>query len=123
MIDKRAKSATQAVAGIHDGAVIMLGGFGEAGSPTELIHALVDHGAARGVIEHDEAVAAAADGAQPIALGMIEETVDDAVLACEFQGALAACPVEDFDARRPLQGIDVIDLADAAHGQDPPDDP
>src|ERR1017187_1609643 len=44
MIDKRAESAAAAVAEIHDGAVIMIGGFGEAGSPTELIHALVDRG-------------------------------------------------------------------------------
>lgn len=45
MIDKRAASAAAAVADIHDGATVMIGGFGEAGSPIELIHALVDHGA------------------------------------------------------------------------------
>jgi 3-oxoadipate CoA-transferase, alpha subunit len=45
MINKQAESAAAAVADIPDGAVIMIGGFGEAGSPTELIHALVDHGA------------------------------------------------------------------------------
>lgn len=45
MIDKRVESAAAAVADIHDGATVMIGGFGEAGSPIELIHALVDHGA------------------------------------------------------------------------------
>ena len=30
---------------VFNGATIMLGGFGEAGSPIELIHALIDHGA------------------------------------------------------------------------------
>jgi 3-oxoadipate CoA-transferase alpha subunit len=45
MIDKRAVSATAAVSDIPDGATVMIGGFGEAGSPIELIHALVDHGA------------------------------------------------------------------------------
>ena len=45
MIDKRVESAAGAVADIHDGATVMIGGFGEAGSPIELIHALVDHGA------------------------------------------------------------------------------
>ncbi len=45
MINKRVKSVTQAVADIPDGAVIMIGGFGEAGSPIELIHALIDLGA------------------------------------------------------------------------------
>ncbi len=45
MIDKRMTSAAQAVADIADGSSIMIGGFGEAGSPIELIHALIDHGA------------------------------------------------------------------------------
>ena len=44
MIDKRWESAAAAVAGIHDGATVMIGGFGEAGSPIELIHALIDAG-------------------------------------------------------------------------------
>lgn len=45
MINKIVKSAAEAVSEIHDGAVVMIGGFGEAGSPIELIHALIDHGA------------------------------------------------------------------------------
>ena len=45
MIDKRFDSAREAVADIFDGATIMIGGFGEAGSPIELIHALIDQGA------------------------------------------------------------------------------
>lgn len=36
---------TEAVADIFDGATVMIGGFGEAGSPIELIHALIDQGA------------------------------------------------------------------------------
>ena len=45
MINKRVASAQEAVADMFDGATIMIGGFGEAGSPIELIHALIDHGA------------------------------------------------------------------------------
>lgn len=45
MINKQVKSVAQAVANIHDGATVMIGGFGEAGSPIELIHALIDQGA------------------------------------------------------------------------------
>jgi len=45
MINKQIKSLAEAVGDICDGATIMIGGFGEAGSPTELIHALIDHGA------------------------------------------------------------------------------
>ena len=45
MINKIIGSAREAVADIHDGATIMISGFGEAGSPIELIHALIDQGA------------------------------------------------------------------------------
>jgi 3-oxoadipate CoA-transferase alpha subunit len=45
MIDKQVPGAAQAVADVFDGATVMVGGFGEAGSPIELIHALIDQGA------------------------------------------------------------------------------
>ena len=45
MINKKVNSVAEAVADIFDGATIMIGGFGEAGSPLELIHALIDQGA------------------------------------------------------------------------------
>ena len=44
MIDKRVSSAEEAVRGIADGATVLLSGFGEAGSPTDLIHAMLDLG-------------------------------------------------------------------------------
>ena len=47
MIDKRVANAHAAVADVFDGATVMIGGFGEAGSPIELIHALIDQGASR----------------------------------------------------------------------------
>ena len=45
MINKQVSSLSKAVSEIYDGATVMIGGFGEAGSPIELIHALIDHGA------------------------------------------------------------------------------
>lgn len=45
MIDKRCPSVAAAVADIPDGTTVMVGGFGASGSPIELIHALIDHGA------------------------------------------------------------------------------
>ncbi len=45
MIDKRCEAIQDALAGIADGATILISGFGEAGNPTELIHALIDQGA------------------------------------------------------------------------------
>lgn len=41
MINKVLNSADEAVADIHDGAVLMIGGFGPAGQPTELLDALI----------------------------------------------------------------------------------
>lgn len=45
MINKIVNSVSEAVADIFDGATIHISGFGEAGSPVELIHALIDQGA------------------------------------------------------------------------------
>ena len=45
MIDKIVPSAAAAVADIHDGATVMIGGFGTAGMPSELIDALIAQGA------------------------------------------------------------------------------
>jgi 3-oxoadipate CoA-transferase, alpha subunit len=45
MIDKTVATATAAVADIGDGATVMIGGFGTAGMPSELIDALIAQGA------------------------------------------------------------------------------
>jgi 3-oxoadipate CoA-transferase alpha subunit len=45
MIDKTVASLEEAVAGIHDGATIMIGGFGGAGLPAALFDARNAHGA------------------------------------------------------------------------------
>lgn len=45
MIDKTVASLEEAVAGIHDGATVMISGFGGAGQPAELIDALIAQGA------------------------------------------------------------------------------
>lgn len=44
MIDKRVASTADALNSVVDGDTVMIGGFGEAGSPIELIHALIDTG-------------------------------------------------------------------------------
>jgi len=45
MIDKTVPTPAAAVAGIQDGATVMIGGFGTAGMPSELIDALIEQGA------------------------------------------------------------------------------
>ncbi|SNT70462.1 3-oxoacid CoA-transferase subunit A [Psychrobacter sp. LV10R520-6] len=45
MLNKVTESAAKAVSNIHDGATILIGGFGLAGQPAELIDALIEHNA------------------------------------------------------------------------------
>ena len=47
-MDKTLNSLAEAVAGVQDGAVVMIGGFGGSGAPVELIHALIDRFRATG---------------------------------------------------------------------------
>lgn len=44
MIDKSSASLTEALMQIKDGATIMIGGFGTAGQPAELIDGLIELG-------------------------------------------------------------------------------
>lgn len=47
-MNKTIPNLTDAVAGVPDGAVLMIGGFGGSGAPIELIHALIDRYKATG---------------------------------------------------------------------------
>lgn len=55
MIDKICPDVEAALAGIQDGATIMIGGFGGAGQPAELIDALIAQGATDLVIVNNNA--------------------------------------------------------------------
>ena len=55
MIDKVFASCAEAVADVKDGATVMVGGFGTAGLPNELVHALVDQGAKDLVVVNNNA--------------------------------------------------------------------
>ncbi len=55
MIDKRVATIAEALAGIRDGATVMVGGFGGAGQPGELIDGLIAHGAKDLVIVNNNA--------------------------------------------------------------------
>lgn len=45
MIDKRVQSIVEALAGIADGATVLIGGFGSVGQPDALIEGLIEQGA------------------------------------------------------------------------------
>ena len=55
MIDKIVESTAAAVADVKDGATVMIGGFGTAGLPDELIAALLDQGARDLVVVNNNA--------------------------------------------------------------------
>ncbi|UUX94354.1 3-oxoacid CoA-transferase subunit A [Aquabacterium sp. J223] len=55
MIDKRAASVADALAGTPDGATVLIGGFGTAGIPNELIDGLIEQGARDLVIVNNNA--------------------------------------------------------------------
>jgi 3-oxoadipate CoA-transferase, alpha subunit len=55
MINKISESLEAAVADIHDGATVMIGGFGNAGMPTALINALLEQGARQLTIVNNNA--------------------------------------------------------------------
>ena len=55
MICKQVDSLTDALAGVRDGAIVMIGGFGGAGQPNELIDALIAQGAKDLVIVNNNA--------------------------------------------------------------------
>jgi 3-oxoadipate CoA-transferase alpha subunit len=55
MINKVFDDVASALAGLSDGATVMIGGFGGAGQPTELIAGLIAHGARNLVIVNNNA--------------------------------------------------------------------
>ncbi len=55
MIDKTRSSLEAALAGVPDGATIMVGGFGEAGLPNDLVDALIAQGAKDLVVVNNNA--------------------------------------------------------------------
>ena len=55
MIDKIVESAAAALADVRDGSTVMIGGFGTAGLPDELIAALMDQGARDLVVVNNNA--------------------------------------------------------------------
>lgn len=78
MINKQVNSATEAVADIFDGATVMVGGFGEAGSPIELIHALIDQGAKNLTVVNNNT------GSGHVGLAALIENGQVAKMICSF---------------------------------------
>ena len=70
-----ADSAAAAVELIHDGACVMIGGFGVAGQPVELIDALIEHGAKDLTVVNNNAGNGDVGLAKLIQLGRVQKII------------------------------------------------
>lgn len=75
MIDKQKTSLGQAMAGIKDGAVVLIAGFGNSGIPVELIDALIDQGAKDLTVVSNNAGSGRTDVAKLLASGHVRKLV------------------------------------------------
>jgi 3-oxoadipate CoA-transferase, alpha subunit len=75
MINKIAASASAALAGVKDGAMVMIGGFGTAGLPNELIHALLEQGASGLTIVNNNAGNGDSGLAALLAAGRVQKII------------------------------------------------
>jgi 3-oxoadipate CoA-transferase alpha subunit len=75
MIDKFAASAAAALADVPDGATVMIGGFGNAGMPAELIDALIAQGAKGLTVVNNNAGNADAGLAALIGAGRVKKII------------------------------------------------
>lgn len=75
MMNKYVSSLPAAVAGIRDGSVVLVGGFGNAGIPVELIDALIDQGAKDLTVVTNNAGSGRSDVAKLLATGRVRKIV------------------------------------------------
>jgi acyl CoA:acetate/3-ketoacid CoA transferase beta subunit len=105
MIDKIVASCEAAIADVHDGATVMIGGFGTAGLPNELTAALLAQGAKELVVVNNNA------GNGDTGSGCVRRVYTDlAVLEITAAGIVVRERVEglDFAARQACTGAPLV---------------
>jgi 3-oxoadipate CoA-transferase alpha subunit len=75
MIDKRVATMAEAMAGIPDGAVVLVGGFGAVGQPNALIDGLIEQGAGKLTIVANNAGVGRVGLARLMELGRVRKIV------------------------------------------------
>lgn len=75
MLDKTVATLQDAVAGVHDGATLLIGGFGSSGVPTELICALLDQGARELTVVNNNAGNGTQGLSQLVAAGRVRKMI------------------------------------------------
>ena len=90
MIDKTVRSMEEAMAGIKDGCVILLGGFGAVGQPDILLDGLIEHGARNLTIVANNA------GAGRVGLARLMEMRRVARIVCSFPRSSSSTIFEEL---------------------------
>jgi len=93
VIDKRAQSLGEAVAGIRDGAVVLCGGFGGAGLPDALCEAVIEQGARDLTIVANNAGTGRTGLAALLAAGRVKRII------CSFPRSAGSVVFEELYAR------------------------
>ena len=75
MINKFVSSVAEAMADVRDGAVVLVGGFGEVGQPRALIDGLIEHGARELTLVHNNAGVGQFGLARLLELGHIRKVI------------------------------------------------
>ena len=97
MIDKIVPTTEAALAGVADGATVLIGGFGEAGEPIALLRALVDQGARSLTIVTNNAGSGDFGVAGLLARGRVRKII------CSFPRSAGSTAFEEIYARGELE--------------------
>jgi 3-oxoadipate CoA-transferase alpha subunit len=90
MINRIVRTMAEAMAGIADGAVVLLGGFGSVGQPQALIDGLIEHGAKDLTVVANNAGSGGEGLAKLLAMGRVRKIV------CSYPRSPSATVFEDL---------------------------
>jgi 3-oxoadipate CoA-transferase alpha subunit len=90
MIDKIVQSIADALAGVRDGATVLMGGFGAVGQPDELIEGLIEQGAKDLTVVSNNAGAGKVGLAKLLAAGRVRKII------CSFPRVAGSTVFEDL---------------------------
>jgi 3-oxoadipate CoA-transferase, alpha subunit len=90
MIDKRCDSAMEAMTGVRDGATVLIGGFGDSGTPLVLLEALIEHGARDLVVVSNNA------GSGHYGLAALIETGNVRKVVCTYPRTSGSVVFDEF---------------------------
>jgi len=97
MINKIIPTAAESVKDISDGSSVLISGFGEAGSPIELIHALIDQGAKNLTVISNNA------GSGHVGLAALIENRRVRKVICSFPKTVGSTVFAELYAKREIE--------------------